>query len=391
VGNVCTPGWYLRGVSGNGTLLCEPIVVPATSTTVDADGISSRGISTSIAIGRDGLPIIAHWNQSVDGLRVTHCGNPDCTADNVSNTVDDPPTAVVGREPSIAIGADGLPIISHRDASVEGLRVTHCGNLTCTSGNESRTIDDPAGHVGHDSSIAIGADGFPVISHQDFFSGVLRITHCGNATCSSNNVSTNVDLGTENVGGFPSIAIGTDGLPIVSHWNRTAYTVRVTHCGNVACTAGNITTTVDDPIGQVGGYTSIAIGSDGLPIIAHHDATVEGLRVTHCGNITCTSGNQSRTIDDAVDEVGIGPSMAIGVDGLPIISHWDGTIKALRVTHCGTVSCSAGNVSRTIDDPSALVGSDSSIAIGIDGLPVISHRNETNKALRVTRCATPGC
>jgi hypothetical protein len=61
----------------------------------------------------------------------------------------------------------------------------------------------------------------------------------------------------------------------------------VTRCGNAACSADNVTTTVDDPAATVGVHTSIAIGTDGLPVISHQNASAFTLRVTKCATQTC--------------------------------------------------------------------------------------------------------
>ena len=92
---------------------------------------------------------------------------------------------------------------------------------------------------------------------------------------------------TENDGRFSSITIGADGLPIISHRDLTAGALRVTHCGNAACTAGNRSTAIDDPGNFVGYSTSIAVGSDGLPVVAHLDGDADALRVGKCGTRTC--------------------------------------------------------------------------------------------------------
>ena len=57
----------------------------------------------------------------------------------------------------------------------------------------------------------------------------------------------------------------------------------------------NTISTIDPEIPS--GYTSISIGMDGLPIISFHDGSNRTLRVAHCGNVACSSGNSVHTID----------------------------------------------------------------------------------------------
>ena len=379
VGGTCAHGQALRGVNPDGTVICTDAL---SAVDAAAGNFGSAGDFSTMAIGADGLPVVSHGDTSAGALRVTHCGNAACTAGNVSTTV------AGGEYAAIAIGVDGLPVVSYRDLNVAGLGVTHCGNATCTAGNVSTLVD--AGSRGYYTAIAIGTDGLPVISHQDVSAGTLRVTHCGNVACTAGNVSTTVDDPANVVGGFSAIAIGADGLPIISHQDTTARTLRVTHCGNVLCFAGNISTTVD-PLFGVGSYSSIAIGADGLAVISHYDAGATRLRVTHCGNAACTSGNVNNVADAPGYSVGFTPSIAIGVNGLPVISHQAAAPGALRLTHCGNAVCSAGNVSTTVDDPVNLVGLHSAIAIGTDGLPVISYQDQTARTLRVIKCGTRTC
>jgi hypothetical protein len=385
----CPVGQYMRGFSPAGAVICEPIWVPTLNTTVD-DPANQVGQYTSIAIAPDGLPVVAHRDSTAAALRVTKCGNPSCAAGNVSTTVDDQSNSV-GWFASIAIGADGFPVISHQDSTAQALKVTKCGNAACTTGNVTTTVDNPANAVGYDTHIAVPADGLPVISHRDNGVAGLRITKCGNPACSTN-ISTTVDDVADQVGYETSIAIGVDGLPVVSHRNSTATALRITKCGNAACTAGTVSTNVDDPPGlNVGLSSSIAVGADGLPVISHRDATNGELRVTKCGNAACTAGNVTTAVDAPANAVGSYSSIAVPADGRPVISHQDATATALRITKCGNAACTAGNVSTTVDDPANAVGAFTSIAIGADGLPIVSHRDTAAGTLRVTKCGSQNC
>ena len=96
------------------------------------------------------------------------------------------------------------------------------------------------------------------------------------------NTLTTVDSG-GNVGFDISITIGTDGLPVVSYYDSTNGDLKVAKCGNAACSSGNVLSTVDSGF-NVGRYTSIAIGTDGLPVISYYVVTTQDLKVAKCGN-----------------------------------------------------------------------------------------------------------
>lgn len=383
----CPAGQYLRGIQPNGTVLCEPIGTPAIAAPVD-DPANAVGEYNSLAIGADGLAVISHAEYTavnVARLRVTRCTSVACTS-ATSYAVDDPANTV-GVHTSIAVGADGLPIIAHQDLTAGTLRVTHCSNVSCSSGT-STTVDDPAGAVGQFTSIAIGTDGLAIISHFDDATDGLRVTHCNNVVCTSA-TSVTVDNPADVVGRYSSLKVGTDGLAIISHWDETAGALRVTHCSNVICSAAT-SLNVDDPATSVGIYSSLAIGSDGLPIISHQGFSTSTLRVTHCETVTCSVAT-SLDVDDPANLVGRHTSIAIGADGIPVISHNDFTANALRVTRCNDVACTSATSTTLGPTSTNTVGAKTSIAIGTDGLPIIAHRDQTQDQLLVTKCASRSC
>ena len=91
------------------------------------------------------------------------------------------PTEIIPNT-SIAIGADGLPVISHREATNRDLKVAACDTPACTSATLSTVVDDDA-IVGWFTSIAVGAHGVPIISYGDATNGNLKVAACGHHTC----------------------------------------------------------------------------------------------------------------------------------------------------------------------------------------------------------------
>jgi PKD repeat protein len=376
------------GVTSNTATKAGYITVkpPGIIFTVDSAGFV--GEYTSIAIGADGLPVVSYLDSTNFDLKVAHCGDAACTpATNTINTVDS--AGVVGVYTSIAIGADGLPVVSYWDSTNSDLKVAHCGDASCSTGNIVNTVDS-AGTVGIYTSIAIGTDNLPVVSYYDVTNGDLKVLHCGIANCTSDNTITTVDsAGT--VGQYTSIAIGADGLPVISYYDSTNLDLKVAHCGDAACSTGNTVTTVDSA-GQVGWYPSIAIGTDNLPVVSYWDSTNSDLKVAHCGVANCTSGNTITTVDSA-GTVGEYTSIAIGADGLPIVSYRDGTNNGLKAAHCGDADCKPATNTITTVDSAGDVGWYSSIAIGADNLPVISYWDDGlgKDDLKVAKCGDATC
>ena len=89
-----------------------PAPGPARSTTLALEG----GSDTSIAIGADGLPVISFLGRDTEQqavLKVAKCANAACTGTSTITSVDDPPNVDfgdnVGYGSSIAIGATACP------------------------------------------------------------------------------------------------------------------------------------------------------------------------------------------------------------------------------------------------------------------------------------------
>ena len=113
------------------------------------------------------------------------------------------------------------------------------------------------------------------------------MAHCTTANCSSVGLTTLDSAGS--VGSYTSVAIGADGFPVISYYDaNNNRDLKVAHCTDVACTSTVDVTTLDSD-GSVGLLTSVAIGTDGFPVISYYDAGNSDLKVAHCRAVGCNN------------------------------------------------------------------------------------------------------
>jgi hypothetical protein len=120
------------------------------------------------------------------------------------------------------------------------------------------------------TSIALAPDGFARISYYNSINQWLRYAQCTNAACSTSVLNT-VD-NNSGAGQFSSIAIAPDGFARISYYDSPNGDLKLAQCGSVGCTVGDGIATLDS-VGDVGQFSSIAIGSDGYVRISYYDVT----------------------------------------------------------------------------------------------------------------------
>jgi hypothetical protein len=339
-----------------------------TSTTLDDSSIVGY---SSVAIGADGLPLISY--AGFHQLKVAHCANLACTS-AATVTLKNCQCELFT---SIAIGADGLGLIAYTGRSVGFLEVAHCDDVGCSSATTA-TIGEPDHFAFDEVSVTIGSDGLGLITFIDPKGLFPTVAHCENVACSSATV-TAVD--TNNVRNGSSVTIGADGLGLMSY---EASGLKVAHCSNIACTSFT-KATVDNAF-DVGAWSSITTGSDGLGLISYADLKNGSLKVTHCSNPACSSAT-SATIDSG--DIGGFTSITIGSDGLGLISYEAPQTRQvpLKLAHCSNIACSEATTT-TLDADGDLFGT--AIATGVDGLGLVTFNNET-RGLGVVHCSNVFC
>jgi hypothetical protein len=350
--------------------------------------IGVTGRTNSIAIGEDGIPVIAYLQEdfTVDStmLKVARCKDSRCTEADFS-LVDRGSGPVF-----IAIGQDGMPIISY--GQDDGLLIAKCNDYYCSGADESISIVDDLGRSG---SLAIGVDGLPVISYTGVHSGEnrLMVAKCNDPACLGGDESiTAINDFEESTGRDPSVATGTDGFPVISYQRITGAfepsIIKVAKCNDMACSGGDEIISVVHTNGNwMSTFTSIAIGTDGAPVVAYA-GTNGSINVVKCNDAACSDGDGSKVV---IEETGFMGSahLTIGQDGFPVISYEDYGIGALKVAKCGDVACLGEIAIAIVDDEHRYEST--SIALGEEGLPIISYFDSFARSLKVAHCESMSC
>jgi len=383
----CAPGVKLAGINADGSLACQELPIGIVWTADGRDG-DSVGEHTSIAMRDSGNPIISYYDATSGDLKVFDCTDTACSS-GTARILDEAGT--VGKTTSIAIRDSGNPIISYSDGTNGDLKVFHCTDTACSSGT-AFTLDGSGDvDVGFDSSIAIRANGNPIISYLDSTNSVLKVFDCVNPACVlGGNARTLDGTGSNLVGGDTSTAVRDSGHPIISYYDFLQGDLKVFDCDDADCSSGTARTL--DSSGDVGRDTSIAIRANGNPIISYRDVSNNDLKVFRCVNAACSSGEAFQ-----IDSGGMDTSIAVRASGNPIISHYDPATDELRVFECADTDCRTsftgasvpfGNV--RILDRGNIFGS-TSIAVRESGNPIISYHDNVNGELKVFSCGDPDC
>jgi len=357
----------------------EPAVQLAPSGTV-VDTVGRVGSHVAIVRGADGLPLIAYFDETRGDLKVARCAEPSCS-DGVSiETVDS--VGRVGSYAAIAIDREGLPVISYFDSTAGDLKFARCSTPDC-SGEATISRLDTEGIVGLFTSIAIGQDDLPVISYLDRDNCNLKVAKCDDPACSGGNeVVSTVDK-KNCVGLFSSVAISADGTPLISYYDSNKGRLKVAKCKDSACTGGKAKISVVDESVSAGSFAGVAIGADDLPVISYYNHSHGDLRVAHCNDPACAGGDESITTLDTDGLVGSFAALDIGNDGLPVVAYYDMTGGFVKLIRCKDQACSEFEAPRVVAQDEETMKSFLAMAIRPDGTPVVAFFNQTNGDLRL--------
>jgi hypothetical protein len=312
-------------------------------------------------------------------------------------------TSGISTNPALAIGPDGAPIIawealSNGNFEIYVRRWTGAAWVEIGAGSASGGGISKNSGGSNSPSLAIGPDGTPVVTWYDDSSGNREIyvrrwngsswVEIGNSSASGGGISDNSGSSYR-----PSVDIGPDGMPVVAwyddssgneeiyvrHWNGSSWV----EMGNSSASGGGISDNSNSSY-----LPSIAIGPNGMPIVAWEDVVSTGNQEiyirrwngsawTETGAGSASGGGISKTSGSSNV-----PSLAIGPDGAPVVAWMDNTTVNREIyvrrwngsawTEIGAGSASGGGISNSSGGSGA---AEPSLTIGLDGMPIIAWFN----------------
>jgi hypothetical protein len=297
--------------------------------------------------------------------------------------------------PSLAVGANGLGVLAYRDRVTGRLMIGRCQDADCTA--VTSTAVDTMGPYGDRLDMAIGPSG-PVIVYEvrpDPDTRSVKLALCADAACTS---ASTVVLAPGLPGNGVAVAIGSDGRPLVAFDVEPLPTIHqtlVAHCDNAACSTVT-TTLIGDGEGRYG--LDIAIGSDGLGLVAH--VVKWFTQVAHCANVACTVlSPQPLAHETSFSSLGVPlqgvlyPSLAIGTDlaALPVFSG--ASLFALQQVEYALVRrCQSSTCEPYVDQVLPGGFGPTSLAIDASNLPrIVVTQQDPEIGLDFIGCLDSGC
>jgi Calx-beta domain-containing protein len=202
------------------------------------------------------------------------------------------------RQPWLRIGADGLGIVAYRAGATNDLEVAHCMDAACSA--VTTAVVDSAGDVGYRATMVIAPNGRPVISYLDVTNGDLKVAFCADPVCATASMvvlDPDVGISSQPDAGRTAIAVGADGLVLVAYTDMEPGVpppphfvndrLKIVHCDDAAC-ATRTTTNVMDAVGYL--PVVMGIAGDGRAFFQWH--RVAGLSTflasARCSDLACT-------------------------------------------------------------------------------------------------------
>lgn len=299
--------------------------------TLDSDGDVGNWVSMAMRPGD--LPLIAYYDATNADLKIYDCDDTACSS-GTARTADGTGSSVGGMT-SIAIRADGRGVVAYYSQTGTDLKLYFCADANCSTG--APYLAHSEGYIGQGNSLVLRPNGVAGVLHYAIQTGNVFYNECTDLTC-TDMVGGRLRQDGGSQGPYSALVLRADGRPlgVMSTDSANVRTLVLSDCQSATCAGTSQPSRVIDEPG-VGEGVSMAIGPDGAPVMSYYDRSNGALKYYRCADANCTAGG-AHTVDD-IGNVGLYTSLAIRTDGRPVISYWDVGRGALKLHICATPEC----------------------------------------------------
>ncbi len=347
-----------------------------TFTAQQTSTIDGLGDYTSAALDQMGRTHVAYFDITRDALVYAFQTQNGWRSELVDAN------GMTGWYASLALDSRGNARIAYYDATSGSLKyATREGGVWST-----QTVDASGVGVGHYCSLALDANDVPSISYYDSQNLSLRfatysaggwtietVDGAGNGAETEQAINRAdrtakqpaLSQDVPNVGHYTSLAIGRDGVAHISYQDITNADLKV-----AVKRDGQWVSETVDARGDVGEHTSIAVDAAGRARVSYYDLQNGALKYAS----EQADGSWSTTVVDASGDVGAYSSLELDAQGEPHISYMDAKDQTLKYA-----AGSEGVWMTETVDASGKTGRNTSLALDRSGAPVIAYTARAGK------------
>ena len=353
---------------------------------LDRDGLV--GYSNSIAINKDGFPVISYHHLNAGDLKLAYCQDTDCSKAKI-HLLDW--AGDFGYYTDIASSAGGKIYISYIDRKKGDLRVIRCLDSKCGRAqiNVLDRGEGKGGYVGEYNSLSLTKSGNPIISYFDSGKNDLKIASCEDTDCT--NFINRAVVSEGMVGEYTDMVLDqiTDN-PIIAYQDRSNMQVKLLICDDILCE--NFTSHIIDDVSSEGGDISIYQNSKNDLYISYYDFKNNYLKLAICAESDCDKNKSISNLIEAKNLPGIFYSWnSITTNNLnnTIISFYDMSSSSLGIVYCENRLCNDKEI--IYIDKVGDLGTYASLDANKDGKLYISYYDSKIGALKVASCKNKRC